>query len=264
MFFNGANCDIYIGKGAGKKLLEDLRSAQKSIRFISPYVSPFLIKDIVDLKKSNANLEIQLITTDDDKNFKDGNRNIIYELIKQNKQLDRDAQILRNKWKNIFKGLLFGVFGLALLEYLSIIFLKDIRLFYGIIPIIILVIVLFIYKSRIANKRIYSYHYSQLFPFKVYKSTANNTFIHSKVYLLDDSIAYLGSLNFTFKGTTSNYETRIRTVDRNAVSKINDEFFELFHNSDLPERDIQTWGRQLYKEPANWNFLQTGIGNNGI
>ena len=37
MFYNGANCDIYIGKGAGKKLLNDIRNAQKSIKIVSPY-----------------------------------------------------------------------------------------------------------------------------------------------------------------------------------------------------------------------------------
>ena len=29
MFYNGAKCDIYIGKGAGKKLLNDIRNAKE-------------------------------------------------------------------------------------------------------------------------------------------------------------------------------------------------------------------------------------------
>jgi phosphatidylserine/phosphatidylglycerophosphate/cardiolipin synthase-like enzyme len=255
MYFNGASCDIFIGQGAGKKLMDELRAARKSIKIISPYLSPSLVKELIESKREKPNLSIELITSDEIEDFKDVSQSNIYKLIIQNRQLDSDAESLRNKWKRIIKVLLFTTLCLAVLEYLSIIFLRDIRLFYGIIPIIILIIVLLIYKSKISGKRIYSYYYSQLFPFKVYlspyKSTASNSFIHGKVYLIDDSIAYLGSLNFTVSGTTSNYETRIRTVDRNAVSKINEEFFGLFRHSDLPERDIQAWGRSLYKEPIN-------------
>jgi phosphatidylserine/phosphatidylglycerophosphate/cardiolipin synthase-like enzyme len=255
MYFNGASCDIYIGQGAGKKLLDDLHTAQKSIKIISPYLSPFLVKELIELKRGNSNLSIELITSDEIEDYKDVNQSNIYKLIVQNKKLDHDAETQRNKWKKVFRILLTATVGLSVVEYLSILFLQDARLLFGIIPIIISVIVLLIYRSKISNKRIYNYHYSQLFPFKVYlspyKSPLSDTFIHSKIYLVDDSIAYLGSLNFTHNGTTSNYETRIRTVDRNAISKMNDEFFELFHHSSLPERDIQKWGRRLYKEPIN-------------
>ena len=34
-FFNGANCDIYIGQGAGKKLLDDITNAKRSVKIVS-------------------------------------------------------------------------------------------------------------------------------------------------------------------------------------------------------------------------------------
>lgn len=37
MVYNQANCDIYIGKDAGKKRLKDIRNASKSIKVVSPY-----------------------------------------------------------------------------------------------------------------------------------------------------------------------------------------------------------------------------------
>lgn len=69
--------------------------------------------------------------------------------------------------------------------------------------------------------------------------------------IIDDEIAYMGSLNFTASGTKENYETRIRTTDPEAMSVIVKEFDDLFFHSGLPERDIQYWGSQLYKEPIN-------------
>ncbi len=53
MFYNGANCDIYIGKGAGKKLLHDIRNAKASIKIVSPYLSPFLISKLISCQKQN-------------------------------------------------------------------------------------------------------------------------------------------------------------------------------------------------------------------
>jgi len=83
------------------------------------------------------------------------------------------------------------------------------------------------------------------------KNELSDTFIHSKIYLIDDKIAYMGSLNFTSSGTKHNYETRIRTEDASAIKEIKDEFYQLMNNFHLPERDIQRWGRELYVEAIN-------------
>jgi phosphatidylserine/phosphatidylglycerophosphate/cardiolipin synthase-like enzyme len=87
-----------------------------------------------------------------------------------------------------------------------------------------------------------------MYPKQTYLS---DTFIHGKIYLIDDQIAYLGSLNFTESGTKYNYETRIRTTDPNAIKEIKEEFHQLMNYSDLPEWDIQYWGKLLYQEPIN-------------
>lgn len=74
-------------------------------------------------------------------------------------------------------------------------------------------------KGRIKRTRVYHYTYEQVFPLRVLLSRNNgaSTTLHSKVYIIDDRIAYLGSLNFTKSGTQSNYETRIRTTEQAAV-----------------------------------------------
>ena len=61
IFYNGANCDLYIGK-AGKKLLLYIKKAKESVKIISPYLSPFLIKELLDIFVKGVG--IQIITTD--------------------------------------------------------------------------------------------------------------------------------------------------------------------------------------------------------
>lgn len=253
MYYNGANCDIYIGKGAGKKLLNDIRSARKSIKIISPYLSPFLIKELIKIRKRN--LVVELITSDNIEDFYGSYDKNIHELINQNIETDEIAVEEREKWKDISKILTYIGFGLLIILIGVVYHFKDIKTAFGLIPIIILFLVVKLYKIKIKNKRIYTYWYSQLFPFKVYmspdKSDQSDMFIHSKIYLIDDQIAYLGSLNFTFSGTKHNHETRIRTEDPNAIKEIKEEIYQLMNHSHLPERDIQFWGKQLYKEPIN-------------
>jgi len=253
MFYNGAKCDIYIGKGAGKKLLTDIRNARKSVKIVSPYLSPFLITELINFRKRN--LEVELITTDNIEDFYGNYEKNIHKLIIQNRDIDNIAVEKREKWKDLTKILTYIGFGLLIILIGMAYYLKDIKVALGLIPIIFIFLVVKLYKKKIKNKPIYSYWYSQLFPFKVYMTPHttedSDTFIHSKIYLIDDQIAYLGSLNFTSSGTKHNYETRIRTEDSNAINEIREEIFQLMNHSHLPERDIQIWGRQLYREKIN-------------
>lgn len=253
MFYNGANCDIYIGKGAGKKLLNDIRSARKSIRIVSPYLSPFLISELINFRKRN--LEVELITTDNIEDFYGNYVKNILQLIIQNRETNIEAVEKREKWSGISKILTYINIGLLMILIGVAYFNREIQIGFGLIPMAVIFLVIGLYKNKIKNKRIYFYWYSQLFPFKVYMSPnttdMSDTFIHGKIYLIDDQIAYLGSLNFTASGTKHNYETRIRTTDPKAIKEIKEEFYQLLNHSNLPERDIQYWGKQLYKEPIN-------------
>jgi phosphatidylserine/phosphatidylglycerophosphate/cardiolipin synthase-like enzyme len=253
MFYNGAKCDIYIGKGAGKKLLNDISSAKKSIKIVSPYLSPFLVAKLISFKERN--LEVELITTDNLEDFYGSYEKNIHKLIIQNRETDHDAVKRREKWKNISKILTYIGIGILIIIATVAYYVRDIKVAFGIIPLLILFTTIKIYKNKIRNKGIYSYWYTKLFPFKVYMSPSttdeSDTFIHSKIYLIDNKIAYMGSLNFTSSGTKYNYETRIRTEDSNAIKEIKEEIHQLLNHSNLPERDIQIWGGQLYSEPIN-------------
>lgn len=253
-FYNGANCDIYIGKGAGKKLLDDISNAKKSVKVISPYLSPSLINELILLHSKGV--KISLITNDTIEDYYKESEKNIYKLIIQKHFINRDAEELRNKWINLEETLRYILFGLSAIFVFMLFLFKSFKLFFILFPLLIIFIIRKTYSNKIRNKRIYNYEYSQLFPFKVYISSQNanmnaNTFIHGKIYIIDDEIVFMGSLNFTYSGTKNNYETRIRTIDKIAVDKIVKEHHELFYQSGYPEKNIQDWGRELYKEPIN-------------
>ncbi|MBW8244253.1 hypothetical protein K1F50_15700 [Muricauda oceani] len=47
MWFNQAKCDIYMGTGAGSKLLQEMANAQHSVKRSSPYLSPKLVQELI-------------------------------------------------------------------------------------------------------------------------------------------------------------------------------------------------------------------------
>lgn len=254
-WYNNATCDIYIGKSAGKKLLNDIENAKKSVKIVSPYLSPDMVKDLINLRKKG--IEVSLITADNIEDYYGSYEKNIYHLIKQETITDIQAQEQREKWKKNSKYLLFGIIGSIILFISILFFYQNIKLLYGVFFILALVLIRkTFFENKIKNKRIYTYQYHQLFPFKVYTSynqskNYNDTLIHGKIYIIDDEIAYMGSVNFTKSATQFNYETRIRTTDTNAVRVIVKEFHDLFNNPNLSEKNIQNWGKQLYPEPIN-------------
>lgn len=252
MYQNNVRCDLYIGTGADKKLMQEIRNAKKSVKVVSPFVSEVLIKKLISLHESG--IEINLITSADSILNSNGSyKKVIYDLIVQNKIIDKQADETRKRWSHISKILSTINIGLVILLISLIFLMKDFRLILLTIPIIILALIIAIYKNEIKSKRVFTYTYSVLLPLKIFIRSESNdhSYVHSKIYLIDDEIVYLGSLNFTVSGTQHNYETRIRTTDSETVNKIREELNDLINNSDLTEKDIQSWGKKLYREPIN-------------
>ena len=253
MFFNNARCDVYIGTGAGKKLMEEMEHAQRSVKIVSPFLSPFWVQKLIELHCKG--IEVQLITTDTIEDFYGDRKRNIHELILQEVHIDGEAKRTKNKWKvtaKVMTGLAIALFiGFVILNY----WLKDMRLLWSLIPILLIYLAARNFRSRYKRVKVYSYKYTQLFPFKVVLSNNGNgfgnTYLHSKIYIIDDKIAYLVSLNFTGGGTRNNHETRIRLHDSPSVQKIVEEFDYLMHQARMPEVDIQDWGSLLYRELLN-------------
>ncbi len=86
MYFNRTVCDLYIGTGVGKKLMEDIGNANRSIKIVSPFLSPYLIRKLIDLHYQGIN--VQLITTDSIEKFYGNGFKIFHHLIHQDRTID--------------------------------------------------------------------------------------------------------------------------------------------------------------------------------
>jgi phosphatidylserine/phosphatidylglycerophosphate/cardiolipin synthase-like enzyme len=250
MYFNNAICDLYVGTGAGKKLMEDIGNAKRSVKIISPYLSPYLVRKLIDLHYQG--IQVNLITSDAIRDFYGAGNRLLYQLVHQDQSMDHEKKALLSKWKR-WKFYLQLIFIVGTLLACGIAFLLKDRL--ALLSLFAMIPVLFLiqnYTSKIKNADIYRYQYRELFPLKVCQtpkySSYSHPFIHSKMYIIDDEIAYLGSLNFTANGTKNNYETRIRISDQRAVKGLNQEFKGLFYNGDIPELELEDLGRELYLE----------------
>lgn len=254
-FLHGAKCDIYIGISAGRELMDDIFKAKKSIKLISPYLSASFVRDLIHL--NSKGIDVFLITSDGSGGNESWSKENIHEMIHQTRSLDVMAQVKRDKWIGWNKKLLIGIISLCVIMALWLFNSMDLEAFVlcG-IPLLIMYLIRKWLIKKVDRQRIYHYSYTQAFPFKVYMAKGDNlslkyTSIHSKVYIIDDEIVYLGSLNFTYSGTRNNYETMIRTTDKDAVEQILQEYNNLFHDSRFAEKDIQSWGRQIYFESKN-------------
>ena len=251
MYLNQAICDVYIGTGAGKKLMEEIENAKRSVKIVSPFLSPFLVKKLIDLHYRGV--EVQLITMDIIEDFYGDRPKNIHQLIIQDRIIDKEAETARLKWIKRKRWLYFFLIVMILVICIMAFIIQDRMVFWGGILLLLLWLLIRNYTSKIRNAKIYNYSYRQLFPFKVFTTPASNSyshpFIHGKLYVIDDGIAYLGSLNFTGNGTRNNYETRIRITERKALKELVCEFDALFHNENYLEKEIAKWGRELYVEP---------------
>ncbi len=240
MFHNNAKCDIYIGTGAGTKLMDEIENAKKSVKIVSPFLSPFLVKRLIRLRSNG--IDVQLITMDTIEDFYGDRKRNLHGLIRQEIRIDGQARRIMKKYKTtgrILNGLTIGLFTcFVILNY----WLKDIRLLWLLFPLLFLYRAAGHLRKKSERKRVCSYTYHKLFPFKVVLSKNEkgfrNTYLHSKIYIIDDEIAYLGSLNFTGGGTTNNHETRVRLNDEPSVKKIVEEFDYLMHGARMPEVDM--------------------------
>lgn len=253
MFFNNAKCDIYMGTGAGKKLLHEISNAQLSVKISSPYLSPKMVEELIWLHKKG--IKVSLITSDTLDGGNGRQERSLKPLIVQHRHLDEKANFRRNRWRTLERGLTYS--SLALLMLLPFLFYatkNTVFLFELPAPIVLYWISRWVNRMAL-KKRIYSYSYAALFPFKVYIASdsrrINDMFIHGKIYIIDNHTAYLGSLNFTESGTKYNYETRIRVTDIEAVQKIYTEFQELYNHESLAFIGIEEWGSSLYPEQIN-------------
>ena len=233
-----AKSEIYLGRNAGRDCMDSIMHSEKSVKIVSPYLSPRYIRKLLRLHEKGV--KIRLITSDrieekdDELNHKD--------LIKQECHLDETRAMVRTVL--LVVSALAAIASLMLISY---------SLLTGLL-ILLASLAVGIYSYIFFRTKTYSYH--PVFDLKVFDSSADmegrrGYLIHSKVYVIDDKIACLGSMNFTKNGFVNSYESSIRIEEKGAVKKISSEVDWLFENCELVAMDIDEWGKRLYDEPRN-------------
>ena len=250
-YFNGAQCDIYIGTGAGEQMMNEVYGVKKSLQIISPYSSDAMMQQLAAMHTKG--IDVTYITSPDFLNVSNIG-NVVRTLVTQHCTIDESGLRKMNslKWIRyvVFTALAlwlcyigFYLFNSPVKSYSTFIVMASIpALLYGILRTL---------KSKMLGIRVYGYSYSSTFKLKVVKRDGNSTLIHSKVVVIDEEIAYLGSLNFTLRGTKYNHETRVRTEDTGALKALIGEFYTLLYHSNIEYYTINELGSFYYHEPMN-------------
>lgn len=248
MFQNNITCDLYIGSGAGKKLHQDILSAKKSVKIISPYISGSQV-DLL-LGKMNEKIDVRIITSSDIIGFKNA-LSIFRRIIVQTSFTNSVKSKAKKKYLNCS---FFAAVVICILLFSGFCFQMPQTVLYAVITVLFLVMLYSFYKYKVM--RVLYFKYSWRFPIKVLLS-GNNKFVHSKIYLIDDQIAYVGSMNFTEKGMKYNHESRIRFVNEETVQKLTKEFDDLFTNPDYMAMDPYSILKVLNVDPHKGLFVNS-------
>ncbi len=250
MNFNGVKCDFYIGTNAGSNLSSDIINATSSITIVSPYLSPNKLEDLIQCH--HKGIEVKLLTTFPLSSVnKNNNYDYIYNLISQKKIIDDIKNNSYNKWVLFYKVILFFNFFLFLSIFPLVYYFKNRKILYVISGVIFIKFFQNFLIRKIKNIKVYSYEYHNLFPFKVHYKGKSKELVHSKIFIIDNKIAYVGSLNFTNNGFSKNYESLIKTTDPQFINDLNKEINSLFWSSQWSYKNLQNWGAELYSEPLN-------------
>ncbi|WP_242015656.1 phospholipase D-like domain-containing protein [Robertkochia marina] len=211
MFTNRVECDIYVGKGAGNKLLNDLRHAEKSIKIVSPFISPKMLEVLKELHQKGV--QISLISQRPESKETSRLHQLFYP-------------ILTPSSNAFFPGYASKYVGwfIVLISMVLLFVLYQIEKPSLIVPVLLVLLSTF---SLFRWKSIPSQRF--IFPTKLWSPNSRNR-LHTKFYIIDNKIAYLGSLNFTRSGIYNNHESRVRTIDSKVIQSLNQEFEHLMQS----------------------------------
>jgi len=229
------NDNIYIGRNAGQELMKVIKNAKKSVKIVSPYLSASYVKELVELSKKGR--DVTLITCD--KLIGEGRFTdlTIKDLVKETKIDDPNSK--KSRKTGLHTGFILILFSFMLF---SLYFIIQTVLFVSIFIFVIGICILGYYYF----KDPYKIEYSPLFRIKVFDSTSGSKpwsteLIHSKIYIIDESLAFLGSANFSYSGFKKHYESLIEIRDQQAIRDISEEVESLYLSRDLREKPIDEW-----------------------
>ncbi len=250
---NKEQVEVYLGQSAGRQLTLDILNAKKEVLIISPYIDETKLDELITLKNKGINVRLAFSDLREEQK-----KTILRKLIHQQKDVNERLREEVLKKKNLFFILsvtalviaislfLFLSLNLGSIQYKNIIYLV-----FSFISFIIFY-KLNKKKQEVERTTIYKYDYFEKINFKYLRNdfrSKNKMFIHSKIYIIDRKIAYLGSLNFTNNGFSSNFETRIRITNSEKIKELVEFVHSIFDdNESFNSHELSFLGRQVYSE----------------
>jgi len=229
--------EIFIGRKQGLQILNAVKNAKKSVKIVSPYLTPSYLEELVNLRKKGV--QITLITSDDVEQGRGNYSNFKHsDIIKQKKIFDQQAKDKRTRGFIISTALLIIS---AFFLLLSLFFL------FFILALVGAGILIYSYSIKFYNYEYYSLFRLKVFDSKSGESPYSTNLVHSKIFVIDESILFLGSANFTYSGFKTHYETIIQVKDKKSIKDISEEVESLFNSKDLKAKSIKQWGKQIYE-----------------
>lgn len=213
-----------MGQSSGKQLNNDILNSKSEVLIISPYIDESKLDDLIGLKDRGVNVRLAFSDLRDNQKS-----NILRKLIHQQKYTDDKLKksIMRKKHTFSVLSIASLVIGIILLIFSALNFQKlDFKTF---ISAIIGLICIYVFyrinkkKKEVEKTSVYRYEYFRKINFKYLRNnfrSHNNMFIHSKIYVIDREIAYIGSMNFTNNGFTSNFETRVKITQSEKIKEL--------------------------------------------
>ena len=235
-FLEGISCDIYVGKKAGISVRNAIQKAKKSITVISPFLSGDMITEDI-FSSLNKDVQVNIVSKDNEKIYPFLRKN----LFKYHSILGFGKFILL--FGKIILTALYLILSIAALEIFTL-FLFDISFTKYVFPItknnllvltIFLGIFTFFLRTAIKNNEFY---YSLRDNFNIHILSKNYD-LHSKIYIIDNKIAFLGSLNFTDTGFMLNHETCIKTTDKTAIKHLNNAYKDLLKVNPISLKELK-------------------------
>ncbi|WP_304179173.1 phospholipase D-like domain-containing protein [Leptotrichia trevisanii] len=235
-FLEGISCDIYVGKKAGISVRNAIQKAKKSITVISPFLSGNMITEDI-FNSLNKDVQVNIISKDNEK---------IYPFLRKNLFKYHSMPgfgkfiILLGK---LILTMFYLILSIAILEIFTLFFF-DVSFTKSVFPItknnllaltIFLGLFTFFLRTVIKNNEFY---YSLRDNFNIHILSKNYD-LHSKIYIIDNKIAFLGSLNFTDTGFMLNHETCIKITDKTAIKHLNNVYKDLLKVNSISLKELK-------------------------
>jgi phosphatidylserine/phosphatidylglycerophosphate/cardiolipin synthase-like enzyme len=216
------NTTLYMGKEAGKNVLDKVISAEKSIFICSPFLSPKYIAIL--RQKKDEGINVKLITSTSVLKQK----RIFNELFTKKEYTCGHAL---NEKKSCFITAFNCFLSFFLIFTYSSSPLWIIPLFWSVIKSS-----QYISITTKKNKFIPRIQFTTVEDSNA-KSAPGCYTLHAKFIIIDNKEAFWGSHNYTEKGFFYNYETSMNTTNAYVVNQLIDEFHSLYHIHSSPKNN---------------------------